>query len=388
MIAASGSLVELFRLDGQAPDEFLPQALARIAQYFDATGASLFIQSEDPTQYQLVAAHGSQATLPDDVTIQMGRGVGGAVLARGRGTCVLDPLDDPELALSTEALRPDLGSALVLPLLVDDQPPVGLLNISRSPDQRAFGGLDLKEAEAIGNYLALAVLSARQANELKQLEEAKRLAQIGQMTAAVAHEIRNPLTSLLAAAQMVEEDPESLSEFLPIIQTEAKRLEELCEDFLQFARPYKIERIRTDLVSLVREVVRRKLPEFESSKIKLEFECDVHAQYRHIDAFRIDQVIENLLRNAREASDPGTGVTVCITEQSLSITDQGCGMDRDQIARLGSPFFTTKAAGTGLGLTNVKKILNAHQAKLKIESEPGIGTCFEIVWPAHREEGR
>lgn len=233
------------------------------------------------------------------------------------------------------------------------------------------------------------VVSVRETTELdrahREYARVKRLAEIGQMTAAIAHEIRNPLTGIRAAGQMVRQHPDMAVELGGIVEQEALKLNSLCDEFLDFAKPVKLKLEPTDVAEVCERVVRLCQPNFEAAAVTLELICPSQPTLVQADARRLEQVVRNLALNAIQACRPGGAVRIEVLERGLRVTDNGKGMDEQTLARLYSPFFTTKCNGTGLGLSNVRKILDAHGARIHVRSTPGAGTTFDVEWGANRE---
>ncbi len=214
--------------------------------------------------------------------------------------------------------------------------------------------------------------------QLNEQNHLMRLAEIGQMTAAIAHEIRNPLTGIKSAAQMIGESPEKASEFAIIISEEADQLNMLCNDFLDFAKPLQLRLEPVKLWEVANRVVTRLMSQFKSQGVDLELGLDPSGQTIQADRNRLEQVLTNLLLNALQASQPATTVRVTAASGKLVVEDQGAGMNPETISQLFTPFFTTKAKGTGLGMSNVRKIIEAHKGRITVRSEPGAGTQFEV----------
>lgn len=213
---------------------------------------------------------------------------------------------------------------------------------------------------------------------LQELDRVRRLAEIGQMTAAIAHEIRNPLASVCSAAQLVQSDPSSAIEFGAIIESEALKLNELCEEFLAFAKPVALELKPVRLNELVGGVARGHSREFESAEVDLALELDPSDPIVMADSFRMEQACRNLILNALQASSRGGQVRVKVEGVGFTVEDSGHGMDRATAERLFTPFFTTKPKGTGLGLSNVKKIIDAHRGSIQMDTAPDRGTSFSV----------
>src|SRR5262249_31804269 len=131
-----------------------------------------------------------------------------------------------------------------------------------------------------------------------------RLAEIGQMTATIAHEIRNPLTGIRSAAQMVSISPEDAQKFSRVIEQESIKLNALCDEFLDFAKPITVKRKEVDVGDLARRLAAAHFRQFHASKVHLELEIKDGEPTIELDELRVEQVIRNLLLNALQASSP------------------------------------------------------------------------------------
>jgi signal transduction histidine kinase len=205
-----------------------------------------------------------------------------------------------------------------------------------------------------------------------------RLAEIGQMTAAIAHEIRNPLTGIRSAAQMIGTSPDLSAEFAGIIEEEVVKLNEICEEFLEFSRPLALKCRQLDLETAALRLTEHHRPEFESKGVRLKLEIVGEQPTIYADVLRLEQVMRNLVLNALQACNRGGEVRVLVRQGGFSVEDTGKGMQEADLQKLFTPFFTTKPNGTGLGLCNVRKIIDAHGGKLSVWSEPNIGSRFDV----------
>jgi signal transduction histidine kinase len=446
---------------------YLARVLQRCVPLFNAGGASIFLKGPDGT-FKLEAQIGMEPPIPESAEIVPGRGVAGASLELGSPLLVKDVQSENIFRGRAISPRNDLGSAMVVPLIVPDGAAIGVLNLSRSAGQQDFGQEDLKQASSLAYQVALAVgsgqlLAAAEQNrawlkglmdcmpaavfafshngkmaeansQAKQLLESspewlspdlplghikvsdpetrrtwridsqeagggrvvvaqdisdeeyeaeqnarvKRLAEIGQMSAAVAHEIRNPLTGIRAAAQMLLQYPDQGPELAQIIDEEVHRLNNLCEDFLEFARPLSLNLRPARLSDIARKIV--KLEAVVAAGIGIELTLDGPAVTPEIDidVDRVHQVIRNLLRNAVQACEPGDRCTIRLHENAFEIEDTGCGMSERTLKNLFVPFYTTKPKGTGLGLSNSRKIVEAHGGRMECHSTKGEGTKFLV----------
>lgn len=209
----------------------------------------------------------------------------------------------------------------------------------------------------------------------RQIAKVERLAQIGQMTAAIAHEIRNPLTGIRSAASIVKTSPDMAGELGAIIENEVDKLNILCTDFLEFAKEIDLQRDSVDLAALVTRVCELVRSDADGAGVALRL--DLQPCIRSIDARRIEQVVLNVVLNALQASGSGQTVGIFLQGSVLKVCDQGTGIPAEHRERVFTPFFTTKTQGTGLGLSTVKKILDAHGASYELKSGTN-GTTFAI----------
>ncbi|MFQ3586085.1 MAG: ATP-binding protein [Fimbriimonadaceae bacterium] len=213
---------------------------------------------------------------------------------------------------------------------------------------------------------------------IRELNRARRLAEIGQMTAAIAHEIRNPLASIRGAAQVVQTDPSLGAEFGRIIEDESLKLNDLCSEFLDFARPTELNLRHVNLTELVENLVALHRREFEQAGVTLRFEVSPGAHDILADPPKLERVLRNLLLNALQACERGGEVVIRAGFDEFEVADNGVGMNAAAIEKLFTPFFTTKTKGTGLGLATVRKIVDAHGGTISVESAVGKGTTFRV----------
>lgn len=224
-----------------------------------------------------------------------------------------------------------------------------------------------------------------------ELERADRLAAIGELSARIAHEIRNPLAAISGSVQLIAGDSAIASHdkrLLDIVLRETERLNKLIKDFLAYARPTKPVKTRFNLHRLVMEVDALVCAAPRFKEVAIVNHCPDHIDlYADGDQFR--QVLWNLFANAAEAMD-GQGTITVGAEQSVSATspgviitvaDTGLGMDEEDLKQLFEPFRSTKPGGTGLGLATVYRIVETHGGTIRVSSAKGQGTEFFIYLP-------
>lgn len=224
----------------------------------------------------------------------------------------------------------------------------------------------------------------------EQVQRNECLSVVGQMAAGICHEIRNPLQSVKGFVQLLQEKNkcnQDVSSYTEIVISEINRISSIIKEFLQLARPSTIKFERRDINSLVRDVVMLVNSEAILRNVVIEERYGKKMPYLMLDEPRIKQVLINILSNALAAIPCAGTIEVAtwydfhLNEARISIADNGVGMDQDTIEHIGSPFFTTKEEGTGLGLAVSYRIIQDHGGRIMVESFLGKGTTFIIVLP-------
>ncbi|WP_166245758.1 chemotaxis protein CheB [Paenibacillus turpanensis] len=229
---------------------------------------------------------------------------------------------------------------------------------------------------------------------LKETEELLRksemLSALGQMAAGIAHEIRNPLTALKGFTKLISTGKHSDS-YVEIMSTELERIEHIVGELLVLAKPQALEFRPASMKTVLGDVVM--LLETQAIINNVEIECLYHTENTSVYCVenQLKQVFINLIKNSVEAMPSGGRIEVTVSELpnerlQLRFKDQGTGIPKSKLAKLGEPFYTTKNKGTGLGLMVSYKIIENHQGRIVIESEEGKGTTVTIVLPLDGRE--
>lgn len=352
---------------------FLREALSRAARWFSADAASAFL-AESPGQFVLTAQVGG-LPLPEGTVLK--QGVAQAAIDARAPLLVGDPADHPSLRERRYARRADIASAMVLPLILPDGEAVGVINISRRAGGDPYNDADLLRARAMAGHLALSIGLAQRtvANARMAREEARtrHLAEVGRMTAILAHEIRNPLAAIKAATQIAADAPE----YLEVVLEEVDRLDMLCEGFLDYSRPLSVRPQPTELPGLLRRLAEREAPLFEKDGVSLTVQAEA-TEPVPLDPLRIEQACRNLLQNAREAVGRGGNVQLRAWKNGFEVTDDGPGLTAELRESLFTPFVTAKPRGTGLGLTVVRRVAEAHGGRVLVGEGAGKGAAFRV----------
>jgi two-component system sensor histidine kinase HydH len=222
--------------------------------------------------------------------------------------------------------------------------------------------------------------SLRREQAVRAVEQARHLAGLGQMSAVLAHEIRNPLASLKGNAQLLAQtlpDGDRARAKADRVVDEAVRLETLSNDLLEFARGGAIHRRDVDPVLLVREAVAAVAAD------RIDVDAGAAPRSWPVDEARLRQVLINLLENAVEMSEQRVAVTIAREERDLVITvrDSGPGIAPADLEHVFEPFFTRRTRGTGLGLAVARRLIDLHGGAIAASNAPGGGAVFTITLP-------
>ncbi len=229
----------------------------------------------------------------------------------------------------------------------------------------------------------------------RQLSRWERLAAVGSMSAKVAHEIRNPLSSISLNTELLgdeldrfpDAETQESRELLSSVIGEVERLERIMDEYLSFARLPRPDFESVDLVEILQDVVHFLAPEFESHGIAVQVLAPHPVPSITLDRDQFRQALLNLLRNSQEAMPTGGAITVSIGRAAdgaieVAVIDTGVGLeDGTDVAQLFDPFYTTKDTGTGLGLPFVQQVVQEHHGEVRATGTPGGGATFRVRLP-------
>lgn len=219
------------------------------------------------------------------------------------------------------------------------------------------------------------------------LRKTEKLSVVGELAASVAHEIRNPLTSLKGFVQMLQKTNKEQEFYYRIMLDELERINIISSELLVLAKPQKIQFQKTNINHLLKDV--GSLLESEANLYGVTLDIQVNEGLPIIDCepHQLKQLFINIIKNSIEASSKNVHVSLELKDQhtvKILFKDDGCGIDKERLKHLGEPFYSMKEKGTGLGLTVSYRIVEFHKGKISFRSSVNQGTEVELLLPIHK----
>lgn len=427
------ALYELWRgLPGTDAGGLLQRITERAATALDGHTCSLILRERGGDTLRVAASVGLPQDVADSVTLMVGERIAGRVAGSGQPLLLnKDPVAHPLLAATGDrpediTVRPEIESALCAPLVGMDGEVTGVLCLSRFAPAAPFTEADLRIFCLFAAQAGASVAHTRTVEDLtraareaaameREMARNSNLAALGQLAATVAHELRNPLSSIKGAAQFLLRECEggvkpegaaTLNDFLSIVVDEVDGLGRLTTDLLEFARPTPPQRAPHDLREIIQAEVTFLTPELIEMGVT-DIEAALQgggngggsaAAFADVDPAQVGRALRNLLLNAAQAATnrhqhpsharvrvalERTKKGANLSQWALMVEDNGPGVPPEMRLRLWEPFYTTKARGTGLGLAQVRQVAAAHGGEAAITDSPTLGGArFILLLPA------
>ena len=364
---------------------------------------SFLVRTNNDMEVEILAAHGPLAASVVGLRRIMAGvtpAVDGASLASFSASGQALGVEIPRQCFA--AFETEIVAALAIRLVDHTGRRIGLLHMLDPISERVLEPTFVSLAQLVANQISVAMennaLMARLRQELsanqrvgQQLLQASKLGAVGELAAAVAHEVNNPLTGILGFAELLLSElpaDDSRHDEVSVIRDEAVRARTIVKALLEFARPRPPQRIPSNLNDVARSTL--ELVRFRAHEADVAIVADcAEVPCVELDPDAVRQVFLNLFNNAIDAM-PGGGTLRLSTEQvgdriCVAVGDTGIGMDEETRSRIFTPFFSTRAVGgdgTGLGLSVSRQIVEGHGGTIEVESTPGNGAVFSVWLPA------
>ncbi|RYM05118.1 PAS domain S-box protein [Sporolactobacillus sp. THM7-7] len=246
----------------------------------------------------------------------------------------------------------------------------------------------LRSPDATLVQLTLRDISERRAAE-QGLMQSEKLSVIGELSAGILHEVKNPLTAIKGFLQLLQKAPSRINEYLSILMSEVEQIEKITNELLYFTKPKEEHFVAQELTQIAEETLF--LFESQASRKKVTFALQSEGKNHWIngDRTQLKQVFVNLVKNALEASAANDRITITLSSagslEQVQVRDTGVGIPKILLDKIGQSFFTTKESGTGLGLMVTFNIIRNHNGKMTVDSKENEGTAFTLTFPRIEE---
>jgi len=419
-----GTLNDMVEMAAKIPkvEDLLAHVLERTMRAVSASIGSIMLFDRERQVLRVAVGRGMEMEhARAQVEVKVGEGIAGKVVELGEPVLVEDIEKDPRFGKINDP-KYGGGSFICVPLRVSDRI-VGVVNLAKK-EQTPGGGssqpftpTDLQFLNALMTYTAYAVDNARLFQEAReaaqrlqevvedqklrltlaqqQMLEAAKLSALGELVAGVAHELNSPLTVLIGTTDMLEESaPAELQPQVLLMKDALESARSVVRGLLTFGRRTPLEKTRVSPIELVEKVLALTAGELRVAEIKVEKDFDPEVPAVWADGNQLQQVLVNLITNAKHAMEDVVGerhLGISLRRSGpdhirVRVEDSGPGIPADLLSKVFDPFVTTKSEGTGLGLSISYGIISEHGGRIRVESPEGRGAAFIIELPIETAE--
>lgn len=384
----------------------LENAMKWAEEFMEAEASSIFELDEEKEELFIRLARGEKKDSIKGIKIQVGEGITGRVVENGQPMVIPDVSKEKRFVDKYDKLTGfKTRSMICVPLILRGKP-VGALQVLNKKSKKLFTHRDLKLLTGMAQQIAVAMENAKLYQRLEKkfkstaqelnttqikLVHSGRLMAIGHLVQGIAHEIRNPITTIGGFAHRIKKNlknDQKLEKYINIILDETARLEKLVGQVREFSDVQSAYLSLDNIISVIDEVVKRFVPSAKRQGVKIVMDMDGEPPFLEMDAPQMVTALSHVMENALESMPAGGTLTLAMNRANdnilLSICDTGCGITPDQLTSVYDPFVTSKTKGAGLGLTMVYQIIKNHHGEIKISSQIGQGTIVTIRLPIPR----
>lgn len=375
--------------------------VSSISQAMDVSTASTFILDEEQNYYKLIESHGINN--PNKLSCCFHSNHPFFSLLEQHGEIIIreefersQNLPDMQTILSTmNALEAEIS----IPLISKNKL-LGIINLGTKRNKKMYSHEDIDLLSTLGDSAAVALENTYLVENINKtrtaMERADRLAQIGTLAAGIAHEIRNPMVAIKTSAQLLPEryeDEEFRSYFSSVVVSEIERVTKKINNLLDYARPANPFFQKENINSIIDEMVAFLKNEAQKKGQSIETILSPNLPLITVDKEQIKQVFINLILNAIEATQQNGKIFISTQEQekangevdfiTIQVSDTGIGIPKEDWKKIFTPYYTTKASGSGFGLATTQQIIIKHGGTIDVNSRLNEGTTFTIRLPVN-----
>ncbi len=386
-------------------EDVLNYAMQWAEEFINAEASTVYELDEDKGEIFIRIARGKKKGPVKRIKLKLGEGVAGRVVQTGEPVVMQDVNREKIFSNKFDNKTGfETRSMLCVPLILRGKS-IGALQVLNKKSGQTFTDADLELLTSMSRQIAVSLDNAKlysrlekkfklTEQELKTTQEklirTERLAAMGNLVKGVAHEIRNPITTIGGFSSRLKrglnKEP-TLQKYVDIIMEEAKRLENIVTEVHEFSGVQSANMNLDDITEVLNQAVTKFREQARKQDIKLVVKIDENLPSTFMDASQITKALSNIIENALESMTHGGEMTLEATLDKnhivTSIKDTGCGIARKNLDSVYDPFFTSKTRGAGLGLTMVHQILMNHNGELKFDSKEGVGTTVTIRLPVN-----
>lgn len=378
-------------------DRILHLVLEGVTKSIGFDRARLYLVDESEKILRCKMAVGIEREKIKDITlpIEEGNSIAGRAVIKKKPYVIHDALNDLRVNVELKKLF-NLKSFAAVPLIGKEKV-WGVITADNLYSDRKITEEQVEALVTFANQAGLAIENASMYERLKkssqkleeQLFQSSKLAALGQLSAGIAHELRNPLTSIKVLINSIVnriEPKESVKEDINVIESEIERMNGIIKQFLDFSRPAELCLTDVDINDILKDTLNLMAYELKEQEVSVSKAFNEELRNISADKEQLKQVFINIILNSIQAMPEGGRLTVKTNSEDkyikVSVKDTGKGIPENLKHRLFEPFFTTRQEGLGLGLCIIKRIIDNHKGDIRIESEAGKGTTVIVSLPA------
>jgi two-component system sensor histidine kinase HydH len=406
------ALVELSSMINSSLDifEVLNHAMRFVEEVIGTEGSSIFEIDHTTNELFFRVLSGHETHTVREIRMKPGEGVAGWVARTGEPVIVPDTEKDTRFSSKIDLITGFKTRSIIALPIRNNGRLTGVLELVNKRGQTPFNQDDLEFLTIAANQIGIAMVNARLYERLKekftltrvelkkaqeQLLRTERLSALAELSQGVAHEVRNPVMSIGGFARRLKtrlHSDKTLEAYVDIILKESARLEQMVKDVEDYTAMPEPEIRELKLSSLLHDTLSAWEQEPRAQHVNLQLTPPTEDPILHLDKGQIVLALIHLFRNAADAMPHGGTISMSTSWEGeylvICVKDNGPGIDPEDLPRIFDPFFTAKPQGSGLGLTTVNRIVTAHRGQIRVCSEPGAGTEFQICLPPQLPTGR